>query len=73
VVVAGLRANTCVEATARHAVELGYHVTIVKDATAAFRPEEWSATIEVNAPTFAHSIVTTESVISGDVPRRARS
>jgi nicotinamidase-related amidase len=28
-------ANTCVEATARLGMELGYHVTLIKDATAA--------------------------------------
>ena len=31
----GLIANTCIESTARFAVELGYHVTLVRDATAA--------------------------------------
>jgi nicotinamidase-related amidase len=32
VIVIGLLANTCVETTSRFAVELGYHVTLVKDA-----------------------------------------
>jgi nicotinamidase-related amidase len=32
----GLLANTCVESTGCFAMELGYHVTLVKDATAAF-------------------------------------
>jgi len=62
-ILAGLRGNTCLEATARHAVEIGYHVTLVKDATATFQPEEWTATMEVNALTFAHAIVTTAAVV----------
>jgi nicotinamidase-related amidase len=33
-IVIGLLANTCLEVTSRYAVELGYHVTLVKDATA---------------------------------------
>lgn len=63
-VLAGLRANTCLEATARHAVELGYRVTLVKDATATFHRREWTATMEVNAPTFAHEIRTTAEIVA---------
>jgi len=32
-------ANTCIEGTARFGMELGYHVTLIKDATAAFEQE----------------------------------
>ena len=39
VIVIGLLANTCIESTSRFAMELGYHVTLVKDATAAFSQE----------------------------------
>jgi len=35
-IVMGLIAHTCVEATVRYAAELGYEVTMVKDATAVF-------------------------------------
>ncbi|RDW64383.1 cysteine hydrolase family protein [Aspergillus mulundensis] len=42
-VFAGLTANTCLESTARHAFELGYKVTILKDATAGFSRELTSA------------------------------
>src|SRR5262249_15649986 len=35
-IVIGLIAHTCVEATVRFAAELGYHVTVVKDATASY-------------------------------------
>ena len=63
VMVVGLLANTCIEATARFAMELGYHVTLVRDATAAFRPEMMHAAHELNGPTYAHSIVSTHELI----------
>ncbi|MCY4021376.1 MAG: cysteine hydrolase [Chloroflexi bacterium] len=65
VVLAGLRANTCIESTGRYAVELGYHVTLVKDAIAAFGQPEMDATINVNFPAFGHAVVTTESFLGG--------
>ncbi|MEA2741392.1 MAG: hypothetical protein QOH05_4699 [Acetobacteraceae bacterium] len=64
IIVAGMVANTCVEATARFGAELGYHVTLVRDATAAFSFEAMRATLEVNGPTFAHAILTTDDVIA---------
>ena len=64
IILAGMRGNACIEATARYGVELGYHVTLVKDATAAFSHAEWSATMEVNAPAFAHAIVTTAEIVA---------
>ena len=36
-IVIGLIAHTCVEATVRYAAKLGYEVTVVKDATASYR------------------------------------
>jgi len=38
-------------------MELGYHVTLVRDATAASTHEVMRAAHEVNGPTFAHAIV----------------
>ncbi|MET8331406.1 isochorismatase family protein [Streptomyces sp. NPDC005181] len=38
----GMRANTCIDTTARFAQELGHHVTLIKDAIAAFRREDAS-------------------------------
>jgi nicotinamidase-related amidase len=64
VILMGLIANTCVESTARFAMELGYHVTLVSDATAAASREAMRATHEVNGPTFAHAILTTRELIS---------
>ena len=55
----GLLANTCIEATARFGMELGYHVTLVKDATAAFSEEAMHAAHHIDGPTYAHEILTT--------------
>jgi nicotinamidase-related amidase len=64
IIVVGMVANTCVEATARCGAELGYHVTLVRDATAAFSSEAMHAAHEINGPTFAHAILTTDAVIA---------
>ena len=64
VIVIGLLANTCIETTARFATELGYHVTLVKDATAAFSEEMMYAAHDLNGPTFAHAILTTAEVVA---------
>ncbi len=63
VVIIGLLANTCIESTARFAMEFGYHVTLVRDATAAFRRELMHAAHVLNGPTFAHAIVTTKELL----------
>ncbi|MEU6572120.1 isochorismatase family cysteine hydrolase [Streptomyces parvulus] len=63
VVIIGLLANSCIESTGRYAMELGYHVTLVRDATAAFKPEMMHSAHELNGPTFAHSITTTEELL----------
>jgi nicotinamidase-related amidase len=62
VIVVGLLANTCIETTARYAAELGYHVTLVRDATAALKPEMMHAAQELNGPTYAHAILTTREL-----------
>ena len=64
IIVVGMAANTCIEATARGGAELGYHVTLVRDATAAFSPEAMHAAHEINGPTFAHAILTADEVIA---------
>jgi nicotinamidase-related amidase len=64
VIVVGLLANTCIESTSRSATELGYHVTLVKDATAAFSEEMMYAAHELNGPTFAHEILTTAELLA---------
>jgi nicotinamidase-related amidase len=63
VVVVGMLANTCIETTGKFAAELGYHVTLIRDATAAFSKEAMHAAHEINGPTYAHSIITTAELI----------
>ncbi|UUT22925.1 isochorismatase family cysteine hydrolase [Pseudomonas sp. T8] len=62
VIIVGMLANTCIETTAKFAAELGYHVTLVKDATAAFSREAMTAAHVINGPTYAHAIVTTRDL-----------
>ncbi len=64
VIVIGLLANTCIESTGRFAKELGYHVTLVKDATAAFAKEMLHAAHELNGPTFAQAILRTDELLT---------
>lgn len=63
IVLIGMRANTCVDTTARFGQELGYHVTLIRDAIAAFSWDEMKATFEVNAPLYAHAILTTDEFL----------
>ena len=62
-IVVGLIAHTCVEATVRYAAELGYEVTVVRDATASFSEVEMHAALEVNIPNYASGVVTTDEVV----------
>jgi nicotinamidase-related amidase len=64
VIVIGLLANTCIESTSRFAMELGYHVTLVRDATAAFTKAMMHAAHDLNGPTFAHAILKTDEVVA---------
>ena len=63
-IVIGLRANTCIDSTVRYAAELGYEVTLVKDAIGSYSWDEMKATLEVNAPNYARAILSTEEVIA---------
>ena len=62
-IVIGLIAHTCVEATVRYAAELGYEVTVVKDATASYSDEAMHAALDVNIPNYASAIVTTVEIV----------
>lgn len=64
IVLVGLIANSCIESTGRFGMELGYHVTLVRDATAAFSAEGMRVAHEINGPTFAHAILTTEELLA---------
>lgn len=65
VIIAGMKANTCIDTTSRYAVELGYHTTLIKDAIAAFTWEEIKATIEINFPNYGHALLSTEEFVNG--------
>ena len=62
-IVIGLIAHTCVEATVRYAAELGYDVTVIRDATADYSDVEMHAALDVNLPSYASAIVTTNEVV----------
>ena len=62
-IVIGLIAHTCVEATVRFAVELGYEVTVVRDATADYSDEAMHAALNVNIPNYASAVVTTDEIV----------
>jgi ureidoacrylate peracid hydrolase len=59
----GLIAHTCLEATVRYGAELGYDVTVVKDATASYSDREMHAALEVNIPNYASAILTASEVV----------
>jgi ureidoacrylate peracid hydrolase len=62
-IVIGLLASTCVEATVRFAAELGYGVTMVNDATADLSDEKMHASLDVNIPNYASAVVTTAEAV----------
>jgi len=68
-IVIGLIAHTCVESTVRFAVELGYEVTMVKDATADYSDENMHAALVTNLPNYAGAIVTTGEIIDALSPQ----
>lgn len=64
IVVMGMRANTCIDSTARYGVELGYHVTLIKDGIAAFNHEEIRVTVETNFPNYGHALLSSQEFVS---------
>jgi nicotinamidase-related amidase len=61
-IVIGLIAHTCVEATVRYGAELGYEVTVVRDATTSYSDDHMHAALDVNLPNYA-SVVTTGQIV----------
>jgi len=55
--------SRCIEATVRFAAELGYEVTVVKDATADYSDEAMRAALDINIPNYASAIVTTNEIV----------
>ena len=73
VIVIGMRANTCIESTVRFAVELGYEVTVVKDAIGSFGQAEMDASLQFNIPAYASAVVSTDEIVAKlqpDVPEK---
>ena len=64
VVVVGLASNTCVESTARYAVEMGYHTTLLSDAVATFSMEEHKAAVELDYPRIEHNVTTVDGFLA---------
>src|SRR4051794_32363751 len=62
-IVIGLIAHTCIEATVRFAAELGYDVTVVRDAVADYTDEMMHAALDINMPNYASAILTTNEVV----------
>ena len=64
VILAGMRANTCIESTARYAVELGYHTTMLTDAVGAFNMEELRAAVDIDYPVISHNVLSTKEFVA---------
>jgi ureidoacrylate peracid hydrolase len=64
VIVIGMRANTCIESTVRFAAELGYEVTLVRDAIGSFGHAEMEASLQFNMPAYASAIVSTNELVA---------
>jgi nicotinamidase-related amidase len=64
IILAGRTALGCVEGTGRYATELGYSVTLAKDATAAFSMDLPRAATELTGPLYAESVQSTDEILS---------
>lgn len=62
-VIAGMAANLCCESTARHAIEDGYDVTMIKDAMGAASIPEYEAAVHLNLPLVSNAVITTEEFL----------
>ncbi len=62
-IMVGLIAHTCLEATVRYGAELGYEVTVVKDATASYSDAEMHAALEVNIPNYATAVISADEAV----------
>jgi nicotinamidase-related amidase len=64
IIVVGAMAATCVTTTAHHGAELGYLVTLVRDATAALSEDRLRFTLDIDGRNYAHNIVATDALIA---------
>ena len=70
IILAGMTAPGCVEGTGRYGMELGYSITLVKDATAAFTAEHLRAAIDLNGPLYANQILATDELVAALADQR---
>jgi nicotinamidase-related amidase len=63
VILSGFLTNIDVDSTARHAAELGYHVTTVSDTCAASSEEEHSSTVAVTLPRVVHELLSATELL----------
>ena len=64
-VIAGMTANLCCESTGRHATEHGYDVTFLSDAIGAENLPAYEASIRINYPLIANSVMKVDDFLTG--------
>lgn len=62
-VIAGMAANLCCESTARHAMEDGYDVIMIKDAMGAASLPEYEAAVHLNLPLISNAVIKTDEFL----------
>ncbi|WP_433570259.1 cysteine hydrolase family protein [Streptomyces sp. CA-251247] len=62
--VAGMIGSMCVESTGRGAMERGYHVTMLRDATASHSGKEEYDSMVGRYPLFAHAVLTVDEYLA---------
>lgn len=62
-VIAGMTANLCCESTARHAMEEGFDVTLLKDAIGATGVSEYEAAVHINFPLISNAVIKVEEFL----------
>lgn len=63
-VIAGMTANLCCESTARHAMEDGFDVTLLKDAIGASSIPEYEAAVHINFPLISNAVIKVDEFLS---------
>jgi ureidoacrylate peracid hydrolase len=56
-VIAGMTANLCCESTARHGIEDGYDIIMIKDAMGAATIPEYEAAVHLNLPLLSNAVI----------------
>ncbi len=69
-IIAGMTANLCVESTGRHATELGFDVTYVRDAIGAENLPAYEASIRINFPLIGNAVMDTADLLTAFGPDR---